>query len=94
MASAPLYNRLYAGLGEKPGWWAPEHMAPPKKKLTITTDTTPHCGARVVLGLQDFVSAMKYPPFRWYFIASAFGSVYSTSPLPPPPLLSCVAACC
>jgi Na+/melibiose symporter-like transporter len=60
------------GLGEKPGWWAPEPMAPPP----VEKQASSGCGVRARLSLADFVSAFQFRPFRWLFITNALNTVY------------------
>ena len=65
------------GLGERPPtrerWWQPEPKAPPK----LPEPPRP-CAERCTSTLADFVSAFKYPPFRWLFITNVRNTVYGT----------------
>jgi hypothetical protein len=57
------------GLGERPPtrerWWQPEPKAPPR-----LPEPEKPCSERCTGTLTDFVSAFKYPPFRWLFITN------------------------
>lgn len=66
------------GLGEKPGCWEKEHLAPPPRPIDAEAAATQQQSqaSKVCAGLEDFVSAMKYAPFRWMFVATALNSVY------------------
>ena len=59
------------GLGECPPtqerWWQPEPKAPPQLRMP---EPTKPCSERCTVTLADFVSAFKYPPFRWLFITN------------------------
>ena len=54
-------------------WWQPEAVAPPK----LPEPPRP-CAERCTSTLADFVSAFKYPPFRWLFITNVCNTVYGT----------------
>ena len=69
------------GLGEKPGWMTPEPMAPvlsAEQQEAERNLRRQGVHVRINATFSDFVSAFKYPPFRWLFITNIFNTCYSS----------------
>ena len=70
------------GLGERPGCWAPEPLAPKKLPLPApppagATDGRGGCCGRLRRLLADFASAFRFAPFRWLFLTNTLNTCYS-----------------
>ena len=72
------------GLGESPGCWAPEPYAP-LPSAAEEEERQPRddrgCCERAAATASDFVSAFRYPPFRWLFVCNVFNQCCETRKL-------------
>lgn len=66
------------GLGESPGCWAPEPYAPLADDAAEVAAAARRASSseRFSNLALDFVSAFKFPPFRWLFITNALNACY------------------
>ena len=80
LALFPTIPLGLVGLGESPGCWAPEPYAPVS---SVAQEERWHrddrgCCQRASATVSDFVSAFKYPPFRWLFVCNVFNQCCET----------------
>lgn len=80
LALFPTIPLGLVGLGESPGCWAPEPFAPLSSAAEEERrqQRDDRCCKRASATASDFVSAFRYPPFRWLFVCNVFNQCCET----------------